>query len=419
MTIRITTLDNGLRVVSDTADHVETASVGLWLGAGARQEEPANNGVAHLIEHMLFKGTARRSALDIAEEIEAVGGHINAYTTRENTAYHAKVLKADLSLAVDILADMVMNPALDFDELERERAVVLQEIGQAQDTPDDIIFDHMQGAAFPGQALGRPVLGDTETVCTMARENLFDFMADHYHTGRAVFSAAGKVDHDRVVELVAEGFGDMPRGTAATPSAGRYGGGESRTDQDLEQAHVLFGFGALSLHDEDLPALSLFSTMLGGGMSSRLFQEVREKRGLAYSIFSMTAAYADTGLFRIYAGTGGHQIEELVPVICDLVAGLAGDLREAELDRAKAQLKAQLLMGLESMDARGEIHALHLLRYGRVLTEEELVARIEAVDETAIERVAARLLESPPSVAALGPIGGLQSYENIRARLAA
>jgi len=419
VTIRVTTLDNGLRVVSDSAGYVETAAVGLWLGAGARQEDAAINGVAHLIEHMLFKGTARRSAQDIAEQIEAVGGALNAYTTRENTAYYAKVLKEDLALAVDIIGDMVMNPALDGDELTRERSVVLQEIGQTQDTPDDIIFDHMQDVAFPGQALGRPVLGTIETVSALARDTLFEFIAGQYGAGRAVLSAAGRVDHEALVGLAADALGALPMGGPAAAPESRYGGGEVRAVQDLEQVHLLFGFEGVSVHDDDLVAQAVYSTILGGGMSSRLFQEVREKRGLVYSIFSTASSYADTGIFRIYAGTGATQVAELVPVICDVVAGLAGDLSDAELDRGKAQLRAQVLMGAESMDARCEQHALDLLRYGRVIETAEMTAQIAAVDRAAVSRVGARLLKGPPSLAALGPVEGLEPYDRIQSRLAA
>ncbi len=419
MTVRVTTLDNGLRIVTDSADHVETVSVGLFLGAGARQEGAGVNGAAHLIEHMLFKGTARRSAQDIAEEIEAVGGHLNAYTTRENTAYYAKVLRQDIALAVDILADMVVNPALDSDELGRERSVVLQEIGQAQDTPDDIIFDHMQRVAFPDQPLGRPVLGSNETVAALGRDALLGFMTNHYGAGSAVLSAAGKVDHDTLVALAAENLSGMAINRVGHAADAVYQGGDTRFAQELEQVHLLFGFSGLSVHDDDLAAQAVFSSVLGGGMSSRLFQEVREKRALVYSIFSMTSSYDDTGLFRVYAGAGADRVAELIPVLCGEMRGLATSLTEAELDRGKAQLKAQLLMGLESMDARCEQHALHLLRYGRILTEEELVAKIEAVDRTSISRVASRLLAGPPTVAALGPIDGLESYDGIEARFAA
>jgi predicted Zn-dependent peptidase len=419
MTIRLTTLDNGLRVVTDSVDHVETASVGLWLGAGARQEDAAINGVAHLIEHMLFKGTARRSAQDIAEQIEAVGGALNAYTTRENTAYYAKVLKEDLALAVDIIGDMVMNPALDGAELDRERSVVLQEIGQTQDTPDDIIFDHMQTVAFPDQALGRPVLGTVETVAGLGRDTLFGFIAGQYGAGRAVLSAAGRVDHDALVELAAGTLDAMPAGGPVPAPESGYRGGEARAVQDLEQVHLLFGFQGVSVHDDDLVAQAVYSTILGGGMSSRLFQEVREKRGLVYSIFSTSSSYTDTGLFRIYAGTGAHQVADLVPVICDEVAGLAGDLSDAELDRGKAQLRAQVLMGLESMDGRCEQHALNLLRYGRVIDTDEMTARIAAVDRAAVGRIGARLLAGAPSLAALGPVEGLEPYHRIQSRLAA
>ena len=419
MTVRISTLANGLRVVTDTADHVESASVGMWFGAGARYERPEENGVAHLLEHMVFKGTARRSAQDIAEEIEAVGGSMNAYTSRENTAFYAKVLKDDVALAVDVVADMMTAPAFDPVEMRRERAVVLQEIGQARDTPDDIVFDHFQDAAFPQQSLGRPVLGTESTVGALEPDFLRDFMSRHYGAGNAVLSAAGHIDHDSLVALAEEHLGQMPGRSDSAMEAAAYRGGEARVEEDLEQVHLVLGFPGVPFSHNDLIAQAVFSQALGGGMSSRLFQEIRERRGLVYSIYSMTSSYADTGIFRIYAGTGPAEIAELIPVLCNEVREAADGLTSDEIARAKVQLRAQYLMALESIDQRGEQHALQLLRYGRVIPTEEMVGRIDAVDGAALSRVADNLFSAPPVVAAIGPLDRLETFDSIAGRLAA
>jgi predicted Zn-dependent peptidase len=416
---RVTTLDSGLRIVTDRMDALETVSLGIWVDVGTRNETPEINGVAHLLEHMAFKGTARRSARAIAEEIENVGGHVNAYTSRENTAYYVKVLKEDVALAVDLLADILQHSVFDPEELDRERTVILQEIGQAQDTPDDVIFDQFQERAYPAQALGRPVLGEAEIIRTIPRDSVAGYMRRHYAPSRMVLSAAGAVDHDRIVALADAAFRDLAGSAAGPLDPARYVGGDQREKKDLEQIHLVLGFPGVSYHDPDYYAASTLSTLLGGGMSSRLFQEIREKRGLVYTIYSFGASYEDGGLFGIYAGTGAKQVKELLPVLCDELMRTADTLDEAELARARAQLKASLLMGLESSSARAEHFAQHLLIYGRPIGTAELVAAIEAVDRDAVAAVARRLFTAPPTFTALGPIGKVESFDKIRRRLAA
>lgn len=418
MTARITTLDNGLRIVTDPMASVESATLGVWVGVGTRDEAPEVNGVAHLLEHMAFKGTSRRSALAIAQEIEAVGGYLNAYTSRENTAYYARVLKEDTGLALDILADILQNSVFDAEELSRERAVVLQEIGQANDTPDDIIFDHFQETAFPDQPLGRPVLGSAEIVRNLSRDAVAGYLGAHYGGPRMVLSAAGAVDHDRLVARAAEAFRDLPAIAPTGPQPARYAGGDFRRNRDLEQLHLIVGFDGVGYHDPDFYAESVLSTLLGGGMSSRLFQEIREKRGLVYSIYSFSSFYADGGIFGIYAGTGEEDVTELLPVLCDEIVKVAEDATEEEVSRASAQMKASLLMGLESTMARAEQVAQQMLIYGEPQGLEEIVARIEAVDVDAVRRVARRLRNGPPTIAALGPTGRLESHDSIKSRLA-
>lgn len=419
MSAETTTLANGVRVVTETLPHVESVSCGIWIATGARHEAPDVSGVSHLLEHMMFKGTRRRSAQDIADEIEAVGGHINAWTSREATAYFCKTLKEDLPLAADILADIVQHSLFDEAELARERDVVLQEIGQATDTPDDIIFDHFQSAAFPDQPLGRPVLGDPAIVGAFPRDRLDDYHKANYAARRAVVAAAGNVRHDAFVALVDAQFSALAGGEPPCAEPASYVGGDHREARDLEQLHLLLGFRGAAQADDDYFAAMLHSSILGGGMSSRLFQEVREKRGLVYTVNSHNTAYADIGLYGIYAGTGPDRAADLVPVILEQLADVASHVRSEELARAKAQARAGLLMSRESTGARCEQLAHQMLVYGRPLGQAELLARLEAVDEAAIRTFGRKLLDSPLTCAALGAVQGLESYDRITARLAA
>jgi predicted Zn-dependent peptidase len=417
-TTRITTLPTGLRVASETMPNVQTASVGIWVDVGARHETQEVNGVAHMLEHMAFKGTASRSAQAIAETIETVGGQLNAYTSREHTAYYARVLAEDLPLAVELLADILQHSTFDEGELARERQVVLQEIGQVQDTPDDLVFDLFQETAFPGQPLGRSILGPAEIVGAMPRDALLHYMGHHYAPPRMVLAGAGQVEHERLVDLAGELFGELPLAAEPAVEPAAYRGGELRQVRDLEQAHVILGLPAFSYLDDDFYALQVLSAMLGGGMSSRLFQEVREKRGLAYSVFSFAAAYRDAGVLGIYAGTGERETAELVPVVCEQLLDLVDRPGEEELKRARAQLKASLMMALESCFARSEELARHLLIFGRPVPPAEIVAKINAVDEAAIRRVGRRLLAGGmPTLTAIGPLGDLPDLDAIARRL--
>ncbi len=419
MTTRLATLPNGLRIVTDRIDTLDTVSLGLWVDVGTRHEAPDINGVAHFLEHMAFKGTERRSARAIAEEIEAVGGHLNAYTSRESTAYYAKVLKEDLPLALDILADILLHSSFDPAELERERTVILQEIGQANDTPDDIIFDYFQERAFPDQAMGRPVLGTPEIIGRLSREEVVEYLRGHYSASRIVLSASGNLDHDRVVALAEKLLSDLPAELPVTTEPARYIGGDHREERDLEQLHLVLGFPGIPLGDPDYYAAAVLSTAFGGGMSSRLFQEVRENRGLVYAIHSFAHSYRDGGLFGIYAGTGEEEAAELVPVLCDEAMRLEDGLAPGELARAKAQMKAGLLMSLESTGARCEQMAQHMLVHGTPFDPADIVRHIEAVDDAAIARVVARWRGATPTLAALGPLGQLEDFDRLRTRLGA
>ena len=403
MTVTVTELPNGLRVVSDTMDQVETVSLGAWVEVGTRDEDADINGISHLLEHMAFKGTQRRDAKAIAEEIENVGGHLNAYTTRESTAYYAKIMKEDMPLAVDIIADILQHSVMDSTELSREQDVIVQEINQSFDTPDDVVFDYFQETAFPDQALGRPVLGTADLVRAMTPDTLLGYMGKHYSATGMVFAAAGNLDHQRLVDLAEDAFDSLPEPTNGGHEQARYVGGDSHQTRDLEQAHVLVGLEGMAFDDPDFYAASVMSTVLGGGMSSRLFQEIREKRGMAYSIYAYLQCYTDGGLFGVYAGTDKSQVEELVPLIFAQIKEISGGLLDTEIARARAQIKASILMSLESTSSRSEQLARQMVVFKKPLSIEDTIAKVEAVDEDAIKRVAERLLASPPTLTTLGP----------------
>jgi len=417
--IRVTRLPSGLTVVTERMDRVETVSLGAYVAAGTRHETADENGASHFLEHMAFKGTERRTAAGIAEEIEAVGGHINAYTAREQTAYYVKVLKEDMALGADLIGDILTHSTFDPDELERERGVILQEIGQANDTPDDIVFDHFQETAYPGQPMGRPVLGTEARIRSMKRDSLMGYMKRHYTASNTVVAAAGNLDHDRFVDLVAQHFADLPTDRAPPALPGIYTGGEFREARDLDQVHIVLGFPSVAYGDADFYPTMLLSTLLGGGMSSRLFQEVREKRGLVYSIYSFTAPCMDGGLFGIYAGTGESEAAELIPVTLDELQKVQSQVSPAELARARAQVKAGLLMSLESTGSRCEQLARQIQVFGRVIPTAETVQRIEAVGIADVQRAAAKVFRTPPTLAAMGPAGQVPDLGRIRERLAA
>lgn len=419
MTIRVSTLANGLRVATDSMETVETVSIGAWVDVGARHEPAHFNGISHMLEHMAFKGTERRTAQDIAVEIENVGGHINAYTSREHTAYFAKVLKEDAGLALDIIADILQHSLFDPEELKREQAVVVQEINQAFDVPDDIIFDHFQSAAYPDQALGRPVLGTEPVVRSFGRDILAGYMRNTYSAPRMVLAAAGRIDHDWLVEAAGNAFGDLPPHRPNGNDPARYLGGDFREQRDLEQVHVVLGFDGIAYDDLDFYTASVYSALLGGGMSSRLFQEIREKRGLVYSVYSFASSYLDGGLFAIYAGTGEDEVGEMMPVMCEEIAKVTAGVSEDEVRRAAAQIRAGILMSLESTSTRCEQLARQILVYGRPISYSEAVARVEAVDAAAVQKLARRILSCRPTFAALGPIDRIEDFDRIKARLVA
>lgn len=420
MSMEISKLSNGLTVVSDPMPSLESAALGVWVGTGSRNERAPEMGVSHMLEHMAFKGTERRSARALAEEIEAVGGILNAYTSREQTAFHARVLKADVPLALDIIGDILIHPTFEQSELERERQVVLQEIGQARDTPDDIIFDHLQSAVYPGQALGWPILGEEASVAGFNRAMLKNYMAENYRADGMTLVASGAIDHAAIVKLAEEKFGGLNTGAIPAATPAHYTGGDARFVEELEQAHVAYAFPGLSNADPDYYVAQLYVTALGGGMSSRLFQEAREKRGLCYSIYAFSSFFQDGGFLGIYAGTGEKEAGEISAVIAGEMEAIARDLTEEEASRARAQLKASLLMGLERPGTRAEQIAGQLFALGRVQSAAEIVAQLDQIDAAAVRRFAHGVMTSgAPSIAALGPIAKLESHDRFARRFGA
>jgi len=404
MSVSVTALANGFRVISHHMPHLETTSLGVWVGAGTRSEDLRLNGISHLLEHMAFKGTARRTTRQIAEEIESVGGELNAATSLETTAYYARVMKGDLALAVDLIADIVRDPRFDESELAREKEVILQEIAAAEDSPDDVAHDLAQDVAFPDQALGRPILGTPNSVGAFAPSDLTSYMMANYVPGSMVLAAAGGVDHGELVRLADTSFGDMAPAEAPVPSPARYVGGSRHSGRPFEQAHMVLAFEGPSYHTDAMYAGQLLSSILGGGMSSRLFQEAREARGLCYSIYSYAWGLSDSGLFGIHAATGPEQVSELANVIWDELDRIADTaVGDEELARAKAQLKCGLLMSLESSGSRAEQIARQTLVFGAPRDLDELVDKVDSVDKESVRDLAGTIiLSSRPSVSAVG-----------------
>ena len=414
MTQGLHTLPNGFRIVTEAMPGLQSASVGLWVEAGGRHETPAQNGIAHFLEHMAFKGTRRRSALRIAEEIEDVGGYINAYTSREMTAYYARVLSQDVVMALDVIADIVLNPLFRKADIETERHVILQEIGQALDTPDDIIFDWLHEVSYPDQPFGRTILGPEDRVAAFRKADFEGFIGAHYGPDQMILSAAGGVDHAAIVEAAERIFGHLkPLGRSAVQPA-RFVGGERRVVKDLEQAHFALSFEGPGYRDDKVYVAQVYAMAMGGGMSSRLFQKIREERGLCYSIYAQAGAQEDTGQLTIYAGTSDREIGDLTALTVDELKRAADDMTEAEVARARAQLRAGILMGLESPSSRAETNARLLSIWGRIPAVSEAVARIDAVDTALVRSYAADLTVARSALAVYGPVAQAPGIEAIR-----
>jgi predicted Zn-dependent peptidase len=400
--MQLTTLPNGLRVASRAMPGFETVAVGLYADAGSRHEPAALNGIAHLFEHMVFKGAGGRSARAISEAVEDVGGDLNAATDREGTSFSATLLAEHLALGIELLSDMVLRPHLDAADLAREQDVVLQELAEAEDTPSDIIFDELWTAAFPDQPLGRPVLGSEESVRAITVADLAAWRDSHVHAGGLMLVAAGKVDHDALVDLAEARLGGVPAAGAVPAESGRFAGGARSLRPRADQAHLTFAYPALPALDPGYYPLRLFSDIVGSGASSRLFQAVREERGLAYSVWSSVQSYQDCGIFYAYAATARRQAAAAAGVMSDILHAAAADATPRELDRAKAQAKAGLLLSLESSWGQASYVARTLALHGRLMEPAEIVRRIEAVTLDEVRAAGARMLSGPRASATIG-----------------
>ncbi len=414
MGVEVSRLSNGLTIATETIPYIESVALGVWVKSGSRNEREDEHGMAHLLEHMAFKGTSRRSAWQIASDIEDVGGEINAATSVETTAFFARVLANDVPLAIDILSDILTDSKFDPGELEREQHVILQEIGAAHDTPDDIVFDRFTETAFRHQTIGRSILGTPETVKSFTSSQLHAFMERQYGADRMVVVAAGALKHEDFVREVESRLGTFrPKAESVLPQYANYVGGDYREDRGLMDAQILLGFEGRAYHVRDFYASQLLSMILGGGMSSRLFQEVREKRGLCYSVYAFHWGFSDTGIFGVHAATGKEDIADLVPVILDELQNAGENIHADELNRARAQYRAGLLMSQESAASRASQIARQLMLYGRPIPMQELVERLGAITTRRISDLAGRLFTAKPTVAAIGPVGTLPPYEAI------
>ena len=400
--MQLTTLPNGLRVASRQMPGLETAAVGLYAEAGARHEPARLNGIAHLFEHMVFKGAGGRNAREISEAIEDVGGELNAATDRDGTNFTASVMAEHVPLGVSLIADLVQRPHFAAADLEREKEVVLQELGEARDTPSDIIFDDLWSAAFDDQPLGRSVLGDEDSIAAIAVEDLHDWRRAQYRAGSLALVAAGKVDHEALVALAEEHFADLPTGTIAAPEPARFTGGTRVGRLSSEQAHLTLAFPGPSQRAEDYFAARLFADAVGGGMSSRLFQQVREERGLAYSVYASLQPYADTGIFYAYAATARRESASAAQLIEDVIAEAAETVTQRELDRVRTQSRAALLMSMESPWGQAHYVARQLAVWGRLVEPSEVVAALDAVTLDDLRAAGRAMLAGPRARATIG-----------------
>ncbi|WP_058046546.1 M16 family metallopeptidase [Streptomyces roseifaciens] len=418
-TVRRTTLPGGLRIVTETLPSVRSATFGIWANVGSRDETPALNGATHYLEHLLFKGTAKRSALDISSAIDAVGGEMNAFTAKEYTCYYARVLDTDLPLAIDVVCDMLTGSLIDAADVDAERGVILEEIAMTEDDPGDCVHDLFAHTMLGDTPLGRPVLGTVDTINALTRDQIARFYKKHYDPTRLVVAAAGNVDHAKVVRQVRAAFdraGALSR-TDATPVDPRSGARAIRTagrvevlGRKTEQAHVVLGMPGLSRTDDRRWALGVLNTALGGGMSSRLFQEVREKRGLAYSVYSYTSGYADCGLFGVYAGCRPSQVHDVLKICRDELDKVASEgLPDEEISRAVGQLAGSTVLGLEDTGALMNRIGKSELCWGDQMSVDDMLARISAVTPDEVREVARDVLGQRPSLSVIGPLKDKQA----------
>ncbi|OPB29218.1 pitrilysin family protein [Bartonella sp. WD12.1] len=419
MGVDISRLSNGLTIATHTMQHIDSVALGIWVKVGSRNETFTQHGIAHLLEHMAFKGTENRTAFKIAADIEDVGGEINAHTSIETTAYFARVLKDDIPLAIDILSDIMICSKFDEDELEREKQVIIQEIGATYDVPDDIVFDHFTETAFRHQSLGRSILGTPKTVQSFTSADLHSFMNKHYSADRMIVVAAGAVNHENFLREVESRLSTFrSHSTTSFTNLANYIGGDFREYRDLMDTQVVLGFEGRPYHARDFYTAQILSIILGGGMSSRLFQEVREKRGLCYSIYSFHWGFSDTGLFGIHAATGQEGLETLLPVILDELSKASKNIHESELQRARAQYRANFTISQENPSSQAHLIARQMLLYDRPIPMSEMIERLKLITPKRLTELATHLFtNSKPTLAAIGPVGRLINFDDLTSTL--
>lgn len=419
MSQRSIKLSNGMLIATDEMEEIETVAVSVLVKTGSRYESESNNGISHFLEHMAFKGTKTRTARQIAEEFDSIGGYFNAYTSREKTVYYAKVLKNDLSIAVDILSDILQSSIFADEEVEKEKGVILQEIAQTEDTPDDLIFDNFQETAYPNQPFGRAILGTRDFIKEVKRNDCVDYINKFYSFDNIIIAGAGNLDSDKFQKMVQEKFVSFPMHKSNEFQKAKYTGGDKRIERELEQVHIVLGFKSVSFLDNDYYTQQAFSIIAGGGMSSRLFQEVREKRGLAYTISAFNSSYIDGGILGIYTGTSQDKANKLFDVVFDELKKLTENITEEELKRAKAQVRAALLMSQESSVSRAEKLASNYAAFGRYISVEEIINKINIINVEDVKRFARKILSdgNMPTLAAIGKIATLYNYEDIVKKL--
>ena len=415
--IKISTLKNGARVVTEKLSRVDTVSLGTWVGVGSRFETESENGISHFLEHMAFKGTTTRSALDIALAVENVGGYMNAYTGKDMTGYYVRLLKEDMDTGLDIISDIFQHASMDKKELDTEKGVIIQEINMYKDQPEAVVEENFEKTAYPNQPFGRSIGGREEIIRDMTPEKMLEYMHRQYTADRVIISASGAVNHDDFVAKCEKLFQDVNTHPGQVPEPARYRGGFNYEKKANEQVNLLLGFEGVPYDSPDYWTMKVLSVILGGGMTSRLFQEIREKRGLVYTVHASSDSDADTGLFTIYAGTGEKQVAELMPVLCDEIKKFSDTLTQTEIDRAKTQIKARLVMQDENPSSHADKNARMMLHFGRVVSEKEILEKIKKISRTDLSECANKLFRQKPTMAGLGPISHLMSYEDICQRL--
>lgn len=410
---KIITLKNGLRVAADEMKDVETVSIGIFVNTGSRNESIEINGISHFLEHMAFKGTKKRSARQIAEEFEEIGGRINAYTSKEKTVYYAKVLKKDAEFAVEFLSDILQNSTFDKIELEKERGVILQEIAMTNDTPDDIIFDYFQETAYPNQALGRSILGPVKNIKKFTSTDFQNYIGKQYNYSNIALVAAGAIKEKDLVKYAEKYFNSLGNSKIKSVEVAKYKGGEFKKEKKLEQINLVMGFKGFSYNDDNYYKSQILAMLLGGSMSSRLFQEVRENRGLAYSIYSFNYTHCDSGTFGIYAGTTPDKTDELVLATCNEIKKVCDKVNDKEIARVRSQFQASLLMAKESTSSRMQKLGIDILSHDRVISDQEIIKKISSVKKSEIVNLAQEIFTSKPTFAAIGKVKNLKQKVKI------